>query len=1133
MAKSLEAIQMEMGFSPLPTSPETPQFNKYQVRQAQAEAEKDSKNFFQLVGQSQYTQGTAASAYRFFASDFDDKRPFTQEVATDLLDGIDDEMLIQKVLKAGKERGTGGAKKVAHEIKLSQKLYKDMADAGMEGFAAYMTSAFLDPVDTAAAVGTAAAVSAATPPLAPVTGTATLLGVRGTQLFRKFKKAPALFATGAGAATFGGLELLRAQTVHDITGNQILLATALGGGITGGFTKYGRYMQKRKAFHEIQQLKAEGKPLSAEQEAFVKQFSDDVVAEQLAKMVDDADEFNLDTPRTEADVDTDSLLAGLTRKDFTDMTPEELAATSKQRGKFASARGIVSTITQLKNSEDPVLRWLGDGLALNSLGNKSGQEVGSNALDLRDMLVSSTILKDATRLSDLYKAATKKLGVKETDVEFMVGEAMRNPTAQVIPEVREIAKIYSANMDRMFKTAIEANAAGFVPEMFGKIQNYLPRIVNRQQVSLLRFGHKDIGPKLSDKADGDLNDAFLDLGEAAIRGGQPDIEANMAKALKAKGKAAGPKAVKAAITQLARGYMRTLLNPKNNNIRKLGDGLASSDEARIALRESREFTEEQIDIILEVAEQTTKKVKGNPRARHRMQLDETAEVLARDDAGNIFTLRFVDLLETNGRTLYEKYLFQTAGAASLAANGIDTNKAGSGFQTIIGKVKGGADSEKLAKEIRAAEFLYDSVTGRLPYREDWSYGTRRGFNRFREVSFAANMGMAGMSAVMELTNVLFETSMGTLLKTVPQLNKLVIDTRTGKLKNKAAHEMMVLTGTGGDGLMTKVTSVRSRTEGSIFEEYGTIQGDITQLDEWLGKARIFVSVASGLQGVTDMLRRLSMYNFATEWHTKAVNGKLPFSRIKREQMGIDDAMGVAINKEIQKWAEVNPQTGVLDVLNLQKWGSDVTGAERAAALEARNVFLRAARREATQSVQEVNNGSVNYLLRSEVGKSAFQFLSFPMASLEQQAGRLAVRAANGDAVDVAKILTAAAGLGMLMYTARTHLNSFGRSDREDYLMRQMQADRFWVGALGQIGSASLFGYIYQVSTGILDGQTKGLTPAAASWIVSGAAGVKDLGQMIAGDDLTENELRSLLRILPFSSLYGARQLINATASMAD
>jgi hypothetical protein len=1133
MAKSLEAIQMELGFSPLPTSPETPQFNKYQVRQAQAEAEKNSKNFFELFGQSQYTQGTAASTYRFFAPDFDDQRPFTTEVATELLDGIDDEMLIKKVLEAGQERGTGGAKKVAHEIKLSQKLYQDMANAGMEGFAAYMTSAFLDPVDTTAALGMAAAVSAATPPLAPVTGTATLLGVRGTQLFRKFQKAPALFATGAGAATMGGLELLRAQTVHDITGNHIMLATALGGGITGGFTKYGRYMQKRKAFHEIQQLRAEGKPLSAEQEAFVRQQSDDAIADYFTRMVDDADEFNLDTPRTDADFDSDSLIAGLTRKDFTDTTPEELAATSKQLGKFAKQRGVISTIARLKNSEDPILRWLGDGLALNSLGNKSGKGVGSNALEMRDSLVSATILKDAVKLSNLYKTATKKLGVKETEVEFMVGEAMRNPNARVIPEVREIANMYTANMDRMFKTAIEANAAGFVPEMFGKIQNYLPRIVNRQQVSLLRFGHKEQAAKLSDKADGELNDAFLDLGEVAIRNGQPDIELNMAKALKARGKAAGPKAVKAAIKQLARGYMRTLLNPKNNNIRKLGDGLASEDEARLALKDSGEFTTEQIDIILEVAAQTAKKVKGNPRARHRMQLDETAEVLAKADDGSIFTLRFVDLLETNGRTLYEKYLFQTAGAASLAANGIDTNKVGSGFNTIISKVKGGADSEQIAKEVKAAEFLYDSVTGKLPYREDWSYGTRRGFNRFREVSFAANMGMAGMSAVMELTNVLFETSASTLLKTVPQLNKLVIDARTGQLKNKAAHEMMVFTGTGGDGLMTKVTSVRSRTEGSIFEEYGTIQGDITPLDEWLGKARIFVSVASGLQGVTDMLRRLSMYNFATEWHTKAINGKIPFSRIKRQQMGIDDAMGVAINREIQKWAEINPQTGVLDVLNLQKWGSDVTGAERVAALEARNVFLRAARREATQSVQEVNNGSVNYLLRSEVGKSAFQFLSFPMASMEQQAGRLAVRAANGDALDVAKILTSAAGLGMLMYTARTHLNSLGRSDREDYVERQMQADRFWVGSLGQIGSASLLGYIYQVTTGVLDGQTKGLTPAAASWILSGAAGAKDLAQMIAGNDLTENELRSLLRILPFSSLYGARQILNGAASMAD
>lgn len=1131
MAKSLEAIQEELGFTPLATSPETPQFTKYQAREAAAAAEKTSKGFFELWGQTEFTQGNVANTVRLFSDDFEDKREFTKEVASELLEGIVDENLVKKVLTAGQEEGTGAAAKVAHEIKLSNKLYEDVAAAGLEGTAAYLTASTLDAADTAAAVGTAAAVAAAFPPLAPVTAPVTAAGIKGYKIFRKIQKAPVLFSVGAGATTSAGLELLRAQSVHDITGNHILLAAALGGGITGGFTKYGMYMQKRKAFHEIQQLKAEGKPLSAEQEAFIKQNSDEAVAEHFARLVDEADEFRVDAPPTDADFDSDSLIAGLTRKDFTDTTPEEFAAISKQRGKFASTRGIVSTIVRLKNSEDPILRWIGDGLALNSLGNKSGKEVGSNALDLRDMLISSTILQDATTLTKLYKNATKKLGVKETDIEFMVGEFMRNPNARVIPEVKEIATIYRKNMDKMYSTSIESNAAGFLPEMYGKIQNYLPRIVNRSQVSSLRFGNNGVAAKLSD-VDGDLNPAFFDLAEVAIRRGQPDIDANVAKALKAAGQAAGPKAVKQFIEKLSRGYIRTLLNPKNNNMRKLGDGIAGNDDAQRALLDTGEFTTEDVDIIIQ-ALTDSKKVKGNPRSRHRMQLDETAEVLAKADDGSVFTLKFTDLLETNGRTLYEKYLFQTAAATALAANGIDTNKVGSSFSTILSKAGAGVAPESIAKEIEAAQFLYDSVTGRLPYREDWSYGTRRGFNRMREISFAANMGMAGMSAIMELSNVVFETSFQTLLKTVPQMNKLVIDTKTGQLKNKAAHEMMVFTGTGGDGLMTKVTSVRSRTEGSIFEEYGTIQGDITKFDERLGKARIFVSVASGLQGVTDMLRRLSMYNFATEWQTKAASGKIPFSAIKREQMGISDEMAVLINRQITKWAEVNPQTGVLDVLNLQKWGSGETGAERQASIMARNTFLQAARREATQSVQEVNNGSLNYLLRSEVGKTAFQFLSFPMASMEQQAGRLAVRAANGDALDVAKIITSAAGLGMLMYSARTHLNSLGRSDRQDYLERQFAADRFWVGALGQIGAASLMGYIYQVSTGILDGQTKGLTPAAASWIIAGAAGGKDLAQWIAGDDLTENELRSLLRILPFTSLYGARQIINGFASLAD
>jgi len=1131
MSETLEQMQEGFGFSGVAPSPLSPQFSERQVRLAAKKQKEEAKGFFELTGQTLFTQSTGAAGIRFFGDDFVDNRPFSQDVFKEITDGITDETALEKILEAGSKKGTGAAKKMIHEMGLTSQLYQDMSAAGMTGTTAYITAMTLDPVDTAAAVATAAAVSAAAPPLAPITAPVTATAVKGYRMFQKIRKAPVALGFGLGATEQAGLELLRSQTVHDITGGDVLLAMAVGGGVTGGFTMYGQYMRKRQAFLEIQRDKAQGVPLSAEKEAFLRQYSDDIITENFTRIVDEADEFNVSSTPTDADFDSDSLIAGLGRKDFTDMSPEELEAVSKQRGKFSSVRGYVSSIVKLKNSEDPVLRWLGDGLALDSLGNKSGKEVGSNALDLRDTLVSTTILKDATRLSNLYDTAAKKLDVSETDIEFMVGEFMRNPNANVIDEVKEISSLYRVNMDKMLRTTIESNAAGFFPDLLASgIENYLPRLVNRGQVALLRFGDKKIGAKLSD-VDGDLNPAFFELSEAFIRGGQRNLDANVKKALTEKGLSATDEAVQAFIKRMSQGYIRGLLSPSNNNVRKLGDGVAGNDEALAALK-TVGFSEEDASIIVDVLSQT-KKVKGHPRALHRMQGDETVEILATADDGSVFTLKFTDLLETNGRNLYEKYLFQTAGAASLAVNGIDTNNVGSAFQTILSKAKGGGDVDAFASDIKAAEFLYDSVKGRLAYREDLSYGTRRWANRLREVSFAANMGMAGMSAIMELSNVVFETSTGTLMKTVPQFNKLIMDTSTGQLKNRAAHEMLVFTGTGGDGLMNKVTSVRSRTEGSIFEEYGTLQGEITKTDEFLGKARIFVSIASGLQGVTDMLRRLSMYNFATEWQTKASQGKLPFSRIKREQMGINDEMGVAINKQITKWAEVNPQTGVLDVLNIHKWGSDVTGAERQAAIAARNVFLRAGRREATQSVQEVNNGSVNYLLRSEVGKTAFQFLSFPMASMEQQAGRLAVRAANGDALDVAKIITSAAGLGMMMYTARTHLNSLGRSDRKEYVKRNMAGDRFWTGALGQIGAASLFGYVYQVTTGVLDGQTRGLTPAVASWAVGGLSGGWDIAEAIAGNDLTENELRSFLRIFPTSSLYGARQILNATAALAD
>ena len=44
--------------------------------------------------------------------------------------------------------------------------------------------------------------------------------------------------------------------------------------------------------------------------------------------------------------------------------------------------------------------------------------------------------------------------------------------------------------------------------------------------------------------------------------------------------------------------------------------------------------------------------------------------------GNVFNLKFYDLLEENVENLYDSYVFQLAGSIGLARNGINTNKLG-------------------------------------------------------------------------------------------------------------------------------------------------------------------------------------------------------------------------------------------------------------------------------------------------------------------------------------------------------------------------------------------------------------------------------------------------------------------------
>jgi len=1128
--ENIERELSKLGFGGVEPSPITGVVSDLAIKaaQRQVEEEADKYSFWDLVKERQLDAGTIPSALTLL------ERPspiqgeaITEDVINELTAGITDEAAVRRILEAVESKGVTYGRAIASEVRRTIEANKILSQAGLRGAGAMILSDVLDPADAAIMATTAAGVSAVAPQFAPVTAPAAAGAVKAARLFGKFKnnKKYLAMAAGVGGTELAALEYLRAQSKYDITGGDIVLAGTLGAGGALGFTKLGQVLTKRSMIQQSLRKQADGETLTDFETTLLRQNDDEILAQRFRQQAYDNDDFGVD------ELDEVTSGSGLTRKDYTDLSAEELAAIPKQRGVFAGLRGSLSAFVRAKNSEDDTIRWLADGLGLNSTGNKVGADgrvtaVNFGALEQRDTLVMRYRLNVANPIRQLREDYIARTGVKQSDWNVLVSRQLRGPDPNADPAIRQAAEVYKTKMKELAQQAIDANVAGFEPGTISRIQDYAPRIFNRGNIQRLRQG------RLADNPDGTLNDAWFQLSEEAIRRGQPNIEETVAAALRRKNKEKKidkiptDAEVQAFIKRMSRGYIQSVIDPKYDQLARLRVANGDFDVDTFAtIMKAEGFNEDEIDIMVGVLSRNIK-AKGNKRARPRMLLDEMASVTVRGSDGTTFDLKFTDILEENMENLFDSYVFQLSGAIGLARNGINTNNAGTSFENIISKA-----TKATAEEKKAIRYMYESTTGEWAYTgaqfagQEISPTMRQLARRGREISFAANMGMSGMAALMEISNALFEYSLPTLMKTVPMYGKLIRRARNGELTSKLAREMTAGTGVGGDGLVSKVTTMRSRLEGDITEGV-RIDGEITETDQLLGGARMFVSKWSGLQGVTDVLRRISLYNYASEWAYKHKAGEVAFSAIKREQLGITDDMARRIRNQIDEHAEYLPD-GTLEALHVDRWS---TGKN--ADPEAAEIFFASARREATQAVQEMNAGSVNGLLRSEVGKTFFQFLSFPMASMEQQAMRLGVRMGNGDAMTVARIMSFSALMGGMMYTSRSYLNSMGRSDQDNYMKDRMAPAEFAQGALSQVGAASLFGYIYQITTGTMEGNTSVMTPPAVSMFGAGIKGIADLFGALGESELTESQLRSLLRIFPFTSLYGARQLINATANAA-
>lgn len=1012
----------------------------------------------------------------------------TPEVAKQLTEGLTDQRAIEDILKMARTSGINMALKLADNYRNIQRNNETFASYGLTGVGAVGLAAMTDPAEISAIAALTAGVTAATGGF----GTVPTAVAGGTvQTARGLKKAYSVsralktgFAVGAlEAAT---VESIRAKFRYDVDGGDVMLAALIGGAAGGGLNAATTAFARRAKVKNLARRNALGDELTADELRFLEENDGDALTERMIDEAEARDDF--EEPESRGDFD------------------EEAERTVQQRGKLRELRAKNSSFVRAKNSENKFTRLAADIQGLNSTGNVDGSAVRFSASERKTNIEMSYRTQFDRVMNYARKQWRNETGGKVQEFNVLVSRAVRGIDENPHPAVKQVADHVEASHNKLAKQAVDANVAGFYQDTFRDMPNYLPRLFNYDKVDALRT-------KL-----GRTNDEpFNQLIEKAIRQGQPELVANVRRVLRASAtKDITDADVDNYIKKMARGYARTILRndlPKGH----AGRGVEFNVEDLQRVMREEGFGAEDIDGIVDILTKTTT-VKAHKRARPRVVLDESASIDVEVD-GEIQKLRFYDLLEEDIENLNSAYIFQMSGAIGLAKNGVNTNELGSSMETLLRKMDDeydrlGTDASIREKEKQAVEFMYDGITGRLGFNEGVPTSTRVGLRRMREFGFATYMGMSGMSALMEISNAVLEYSIPVLLKNTPRLGSLIRKARNGQLEDGLMRELEVISGLGGDVISGKTTR-STRYEGVIADS--PYKGDYDKWDEGLGQLREKTALLSGLSTVTAGLRRLSMLNYATTWARSMRKGKLPFSKIKMEQLGISEEMATRIQSQIKAKSTFRNQNTLLS-LNVAEWTDK----------EAADIFQLSVFREATQNVQEVNIGSVSPFMRSEVGKTFFQFLSFTLASVEQQTMRLGVRFANGDAATVSKIMLGAVFMGYMMYTARVNLNAAGRSDREDYLEERFSNLNLAKGVFQQIGAASIFQYVAEVTSGAMAGNTNAITPPALSLITNGF----NTAANIFEGEMTEREWRQLTRLMPLSSLYGVRQILNGLAQEA-
>jgi muramidase (phage lysozyme)/DNA-binding phage protein len=587
--------------------------------------------------------------------------------------------------------------------------------------------------------------------------------------------------------------------------------------------------------------------------------------------------------------------------------------------------------------------------------------------------------------------------------------------------------------------------------------------------------------------------------------------------------------------KLGKWYMRTIEDAKVNRASELVDNLLRGFD-RVSFKDSLMkvggLNPNDADRIIA---SMSKPAKGsdsgafNGSLKRRSILDEgyTEKIILKD--GSAAELSYKDLFDTDTVGLINQYFNKQAGAVSFA-NHTGIYSIQSAKQIIAELTERGFGSkitdEQLTKMRKHLVDIVDLHLGR-PLEEFSTWN--KSLQMVADYNILTKAGMFVLNQITEMSQLMGSTMHRSVLRTVPELNTLIRDTKTGKVSNEMIDAFENLSGGPGTQLLNFNPLSPNRT-------WVREKGD-TSFNRWLDRADNVLRAGTnnlfkytGMTGVTMLQQRAFAVAMVNHFVDHAVNGKkLGITPERLAWMGLGPEDAKAVIQGVRDYHK--PGKDKLGEVDFNKWSQEDP--------KTFSKFIVAYQREAARVIQENDLSSMVPIMGKQIGKIMFQFMGFPLHAWNKSM----LFAVNHKDMQTLHTVMWAIAFNTLMYTARTQGQMIGMSSEEakDFADKRLSSSQIMLNAVGRIPQLSILPNMFDTVSPVplFSGMrtTTDLTDFVSGnptlSTISGALSMSKKVVRNAGSEdyqTTEKDMRAMFRLLPLNNMIGISNFLNSVSS---